>query len=44
MLEINVFSVIMLSAFAGVITLGLICAYEEAKDIIKEYRQKDKIN
>ena len=43
MIEINAFSVIMLGVFTGVIVLGVICAYEEAKDIIKEYRENDKI-
>ena len=42
MIEINIFSIIMLSSFVGVMGFGIICAYEEAKDIVKEYRQKDR--
>ena len=34
MLELNVFSVIMISAFIGVMALGTVCFIEELRDII----------
>ena len=42
MLEINIFSSIMIASFVGVIGLGVICAipdFKECKKIIKEIRE-----